>query len=169
MFLEIIASQCFILFSTAGRVDMESVQGDKGRETAVLLKTCSINCTLQNALYLCTASAGLFSSYFWSINLRHIFVLPVNSCEVICLASFFGKDLPPFFFQQWNLCKVIFTWLRLHLQYKYICVYVLSERAFIWRLLFAICVDWDKCKSVLRLLIDCVCSSEWKKDKRPER
>lgn len=39
--------------------------------------------------------------------------------------------------QQRNQRKVLFTWLWLYLQYKYVCVYVISEWAFIWRLLFA--------------------------------
>lgn len=36
-----------------------------------------------------------------------------------------------------NEYNILFTCLWLYLQYKYICVYVIWESAFIWRLLFA--------------------------------
>lgn len=39
--------------------------------------------------------------------------------------------------QHLNEYNILFTWLWLYLQHKYVCVYVIWESAFIWRLLFA--------------------------------
>lgn len=62
--------------------------------------------------------------------------------------------------------KVLFSSLWLYLQYKYVCIQVISGRAFFWRLLFPLKADRDKCINAISLLSECVCSSEWEKETR---
>lgn len=54
-------------------------------------------------------------------------------CDLLCMLL---QQSSVILVQQWNKRKVLFNWLWLYLQYKYVCVYVISDWAFIWRLLF---------------------------------